>query len=203
MKKLHTEVVMKRLMSILLILGSCSLFFCGEKKESIVHIEGLTRTGNLFLEERINQLKELAKVSTIIQAIEISNKKNMAFTQEKIDSLDQEWMQHNSEENPLIRELLSNDCAVVLKQFKTQHPEILEIFVMDNRGLIVGESNITSDYLQADEAKWSEIFGKDAIWHGGLEFDESTETYGIQISVPVQNIGVICSTVNLKNIKEN
>ncbi|MBN1352515.1 PDC sensor domain-containing protein [candidate division KSB1 bacterium] len=194
---------MKRLMSILLILGSCSLFFCGEKKESIVHIEGLTRTGNLFLEERINQLKELAKVSTIIQAIEISNKKNMAFTQEKIDSLDQEWMQHNSEENPLIRELLSNDCAVVLKQFKTQHPEILEIFVMDNRGLIVGESNITSDYLQADEAKWSEIFGKDAIWHGGLEFDESTETYGIQISVPVQNIGVICSTVNLKNIKEN
>jgi len=192
---------MKNSINIILICTTLFLVFCDKKQEPIIKIEGLSRDANLYIEEKINQLKGLANESIIIQAIETSNERNKDLTMAEIDSLDWEWIQNNSEDNSLIKELISNTCADHLKKFQAQHPEILEIFVMDNRGLIVGESNITSDYLQADEPKWSEVFGKAMIWYGGLEFDESTKTYGIQISVPVQNIGAVCATINLKNIK--
>lgn len=192
---------MKNSVSVILICIALVLVFCDRKQESPVKIEGLSRDANLYIEEEINQLKKLANNRIIIEAIEASNKKNNDLTLAEIDSLDREWIQHNSADNQLIKELLSNSCADHLKKFQAQHPELLEIFVMDNRGLIVAESNITTDYVQADELKWSEVFGKDTVWYGGLEFDESTGTYGIQISVPVQDIGAICETINLKNIK--
>ena len=76
---------------------------------------------------------------------------------------------------------------------------MLEIFLMDNRGLIVGMSNITSDYLQADEAKWSQVFGKNTIWWGTIDYDKSTFAYGIQVSASIKDIGAICATVSLRN----
>lgn len=35
----------------------------------------------------------------------------------------------------------------------------MEIFVMDVKGLNVGQSDVILDYWQGDEVKWKEIFG--------------------------------------------
>jgi hypothetical protein len=64
-------------------------------------------------------------------------------------------------------------------------------------------TNKTSDYWQGDEAKWQESFkdGAGAVHAGGVEFDESSQDYLVQISVPVMDsgkaIGALTIGVNL------
>ena len=64
---------------------------------------------------------------------------------------------------------------------------ITEVFVMDARGLNVASSAITSDYWQGDEAKWIDTYmkGADAIHVSEVEFDESAQTYQMQVSMSV------------------
>jgi len=196
---------MKNLTFILCIM-SLALMSCGQKKdfqpemvESSIKIEGLDADTNLFIEEQVKKLKQLATEETIIQAILASNEKNKGLTTAEINRLDQNWRNNNNMENSLIKELISNECARFLEIFDLKNPQLIELFVMDNRGLLVGTINITSDYNQGDEAKWSEVFGKDQIWCGQLEYDESTLSHGVQVSVPVKDIGAICATISLKN----
>ena len=49
----------------------------------------------------------------------------------------------------------------------------------------------TSDYWQGDEEKWSESFndGEGRVFIGPLEFDESTKTTAVQISMPMIHFG--------------
>ena len=64
---------------------------------------------------------------------------------------------------------------------------ITEIILMDNRGLNVAVSAVTSDYWQGDEAKFQQTFplGAGAVHVGEIEFDESTQTYQAQVSVVI------------------
>ena len=83
-----------------------------------------------------------------------------------------------------------------------------EIFVMDNKGLNVGQSDVTSDYWQGDEAKWQKTFlvGPKAIHISDVKKDESTQTYQSQLSLPVvdpannQVIGAITLGVNVEQL---
>ena len=58
---------------------------------------------------------------------------------------------------------------------------------MDNRGLNVATAGLTSDYWQGDEAKFTETFGKGAgaMQIGEVEFDESSQTYSVQVSLTI------------------
>ena len=58
---------------------------------------------------------------------------------------------------------------------------------MDARGLNVAASGVTSDYWQGDEAKFRETFGKGprAMHISEVEFDESSQTFQSQLSVPI------------------
>ncbi len=80
-----------------------------------------------------------------------------------------------------------------------------EIFVMDNKGLNVGQSNITSDYWQGDEVKWQQTYlaGSKGLVFGEREYDDSSGKFLIQISVSVvdpasqEAIGAATVGVNL------
>ena len=58
---------------------------------------------------------------------------------------------------------------------------------MDDKGLNVGQSDVTSDYWQGDEAKWQKSFsaGPGAIFVDKVEKDESTQTFQTQISIAI------------------
>ena len=49
---------------------------------------------------------------------------------------------------------------------------VTEVFVMDNKGLNVAQSAVTSDYWQGDEAKWQQTYlvGPDALHISEVEF---------------------------------
>jgi len=101
-----------------------------------------------------------------------------------------------------MKSLMSNACAVRLNELAKPFERIVEAFVMDNRGALVCTTRKTSDYWQGDEPKWQQSYleGKGAVFVEKAEYDESTKTTIIHISVPVMNgqeaIGAI--TVGMK-----
>lgn len=79
---------------------------------------------------------------------------------------------------------------------------------MDNKGLNVSQSVETSDYWQANEAKWQETYQAppDALHISEIEFDDSTGYYQAQASLPIsdpatnQIIGAITFGINMQSL---
>ncbi len=105
---------------------------------------------------------------------------------DSIKKADKEWIEAE-EEIPLQKEKLNSPSALELKKIAKENPAILESFVMDNQGAVVGESSLTSDYWQGDEEKWVNSYnsGKGGIDIGKSKFDKSSNAEVQQISLPI------------------
>jgi len=125
------------------------------------------------------------------QSIAAQNNAHADLSQADIDALDLEWRaEADGQSGDLIENTLGNSLSEYLGGALEESAGVFtEIFVMDNRGLNVGQSGLTSDYWQGDEAKWQETFlvGSNAIHVSDVEFDESSQTYQLQISVAIQD----------------
>lgn len=81
-----------------------------------------------------------------------------------------------------------------------------EVCIMDNKGLNVAVSDVTSDYMQGDEAKWQTTYGAGAgeIFIDEVEFDDSSETFQCQVSATVVDpdsgkaIGAVTFGINVE-----
>lgn len=124
----------------------------------------------------------------LVSAVEAQNKKGVSLN--RIKELDAAWMAEKGT-NAFMKGLLDNSCSARLKQLMASHGFILEAFVMDNQGALVGLTNKTSDYWQGDEAKFTESYkgGAGAVHFGKAEFDKSANATLVQISVPVTKAG--------------
>ena len=106
-----------------------------------------------------------------------------------------------------MKAIMESDCAKRLKEIQGKHQFLSEIFVMDNKGANVAMTDKTSDYWQGDEAKFTKSFndGKGAVHVSEVKFDDSSQSYLAQISVPVKDggkvIGAICFGVNIDEFK--
>jgi hypothetical protein len=145
----------------------------------------------------------------ISQIIE-QNAKTANLSTEEIDRLDKQWRDEaKAEGGPLINEILANKLSAFLKEKKAGAGDVFsEIFVMDAKGLNVGQSDITSDYFQGDEAKWQKSFGQGAgaVFIDELEYDESSKTFNAQVNLAITDpasgkaIGAITLGVNIENL---
>ncbi len=144
----------------------------------------------------------------LVNAIRSQNQAHSGLAQSDIDALDKKWRaETGSSVRPMIDELLGRPASKKLLGYKHEGEGLFtEIFVMDNRGLNVAQSDATSDYWQGDEAKWKKTFlaGPDAVFIDGVEFDESTQTYQSQVSMAIADpdngavIGAITIGVNVE-----
>lgn len=141
----------------------------------------------------------------IINAVIAQNALHFRLNQPEIQDLDARWRAELlSTKRPLIDATLSNPLSLYLKgRQRAAEGLITEIFVMDNRGLNVGQSDITTDYWQGDEAKWLKSFGAGLVHIEEAERDESTQLMQSQASLPIRDpasgeiIGAITVGVNL------
>ncbi|MDH3229165.1 MAG: hypothetical protein OEN55_05165 [Alphaproteobacteria bacterium] len=144
----------------------------------------------------------------VIDAIRSQNKANSGLTQSDIDALDKKWRAEiGASAKPMINEMLDRPASKKLAGFKNGGEGLFtEIFVMDNHGLNVAQSDATSDYWQGDEAKWKKTFlaGRDVVFVDEVEFDDSTQTYQAQVSLAIADpdngavIGAITIGVNVE-----
>lgn len=107
----------------------------------------------------------------------------------EIQALDLDWRaQVGAVSAPLIEAVTARPVSRRLQEMRDASQGLLtEIILMDRHGLNVGVSDVTSDYWQGDEAKWTETYGAGpgSVHVSEVEFDESTQTYQAQVSMPV------------------
>ena len=125
----------------------------------------------------------------VLDALKAQNARNASLTQADIDALDRQWRAETSASSrPMIDAVLANPLSRHLKMLRERSEGLYtEIFVMDDKGLNVGQSDVSSDYWQGDEAKWQETYlaGPGAIHIGEIEQDESTQMFQSQISLAI------------------
>jgi len=87
--------------------------------------------------------------------------------------------------------LMDSSLGKHLKMIQAKEGYYAEIFVMDNQGANVAMTDKTSDYWQGDEGKFKNSFagGKGAVFVDEVEFDDSSQSYLVQVSVPVMDGG--------------
>ncbi len=155
-------------------------------------------------------VKQWIANDTVINAIKAQNAKHAGLSQADIDNMDKDWRaQTDAGSKPMIDAVLGNALSGFLRQQKDSAGGfVTEVFVMDNRGLNVGQSDVTSDYWQGDEAKWQKTYtaGPDAIFIDEVEMDESTQTFQSQLSMSIVDpatgevIGAITVGINVDAI---
>ncbi|MCP1198983.1 hypothetical protein [Notoacmeibacter sp. MSK16QG-6] len=146
----------------------------------------------------------------VIKAIKAQNEAHADATQADIDEMDGKWREETgASAKPMIDKVLANDLSAFLKQRKDESAGLIsEVFVMDNKGLNVGQSDVTSDYWQGDEAKFQKSYGEgaEAIFVDEIEEDESSQTLQSQVSKTIvdpqsgEAIGAITVGINVDNL---
>lgn len=166
-----------------------------------------------------SQLKQLVESELLgwlndpelIGAVKAQNAEHAGLSQSDIDSMDQTWRAEVGSANPaMIDNVLSRTASVHLadKQEASQGL-VTEVFVMDNLGLNVAQSTVTSDYWQGDEDKFRQSYGNGvgAVHIGEVELDESSQTYQSQVSVTLldpdtnEAIGAATFGINLEMLE--
>lgn len=147
-----------------------------------------------------SQAAEWINHPAIVNAITAQNASTSVLAQGDINTLDQTWRAEVGTANaPLVASVINNPASEHLRAHVAKSGgQITEVFVMDARGLNVASSGVTSDYWQGDEAKWIETYlkGAGSIHVSDVEFDESTQTYQVQVSLPVaDNSGAVIGAV--------
>ena len=138
---------------------------------------------------QLDAINAWLNASVVIEAINEQNGRHAVLSQADIDRLDKQWRaETKTADRPLINDVLARPLSKHLKQVKADSQGLYsEIFVMDNKGLNVGQSDPTSDYWQGDEAKWKKTYlaGAGAVFIDEIEHDESAQTFQSQVSLSI------------------
>ena len=115
------------------------------------------------------------------QAIYQQNLDHKGLSAGDISVLDSRWRAEKLVGGgSLMSSKMSGDVAAFLRGIKAAAGGVItEIFVMDDKGLNVAQTDPTGDYMQGDEAKWQKTFG---IGAKAMLIDEVEEDGGLNIS---------------------
>lgn len=147
---------------------------------------------------RMDLARAVARDEAMTQFVAAKNQKGE--TAAEIQQRDTRWKAGG--ETALRKELQNNACAQRLRELVMGDPFVLEAILMDRQGALVCVSHETTDYWQGDEAKWQKpVAEHQEAFVDEPAFDESTQVYAIQLSVPVSQggttIGALCLTLKV------
>ena len=142
------------------------------------------------------QLVKLGTDPAIVQAVKAENGKGKTLDQ--IKEQDKKW-QATPGVVDYMKALMDNPCGKRLKEIQKSAPYYAELFVMDNLGANACMSDKTSDYWQGDEPKFTESYkgGKGAVHISDVKFDDSSQSYTVQVSVPVKDGATVIGAMTI------
>jgi hypothetical protein len=161
-----------------------SLVYAGEKAPQKV------------IELAQSKLTDLGSDPVIVKAVKAENAKRKSLSQ--IKSMDSKWKATPGIVD-YMKAMMDSECGKHLRDIQSSAPYYAELFVMDNKGANVCMSDKTSDYWQGDEAKFKESYkgGAGAVHISDVKFDDSTQAYLVQVSVPVKDDGTVIGAITI------
>ena len=156
----------------------------------------------------VPQVRSWLSDAKVVSAVNSQNMRHAGLTQGDVDRLDKQWRaEAKAGGGDLVNKVAGNSLSTWLKGKKDgAGGKIAEIFIMDAKGLNVGMSDTTSDYMQGDEGKHQKTFGAgaDAVFIDEVEFDESSGAFQSQLSATISDggspIGAITVGVNVEKL---
>ena len=148
-------------------------------------------------------LAALGSDPIIVAAVKKENAKSKTLSQ--IKTMDVKWKKTPGIAG-FMKALMDSQCGKHLQSIRDSKPYYSEIFVMGKLGENVAMSDKTSDFWQGDEAKFKRSFnnGKGAVFVDDVEFDDSSQAYLVQVSVPVKDgskvIGAITFGIDIEKV---
>lgn len=146
-------------------------------------------------------IADWASNPVIVKAVQVQNKKG------PIAGMDNSKWKATRRSDPLIAELQSNEAGMFLKsKLDTGQSIYNEAFLNAAAGEKVAFVEKTSSYIHKGAPKFDVPFSTSVAWQGSPEFDESSQTYAIQLSVPVnadgKAIGVLVVGMSLSQLEK-
>jgi len=187
-----------------LVLAGCFLgLLSGATQAAESHVKPMQNFANATVKQWISE-------PVMITLIKAQNDRYANLTQSQIDSMDIQWRTETVlSRKPLITQVSGNQLSKRLMELKAATKGVVtEVFVMDNRGMNVAISDVTSDYWQGDEDKWQKTFlaGPGTIFVDAVEHDASTDSFQSQLSMSItdpatgQVIGAITVGINVDRL---
>lgn len=159
----------------------------------------------------IEQTRQWLSNPIVNMSVRVQSERHSDLDQNAIDALDQQWRnERGTEDQPLIAATLSSPLSSYLTRIQAGSIGLYtEIFVVDEKGLNVGQSATSSDYWQGDEAKYQQTFsvGPDAIFIDEAEWDEDRQIWRAQLNLSIpsedgsQAIGAATVEINLTELQ--
>jgi len=125
----------------------------------------------------------------VVEAIKAQNAAHAGLTDDDIAALDQTWIDEASIGGAAMYDEIA---ARAVSQYLTEMIAgtdgiVAEVWIMDSRGLNVGQTALTSDYMQGDEAKWQNTYpaGPGAVDIGDVEFAEELQAFTFNASMTI------------------
>ncbi len=144
----------------------------------------------------------------IIKAVDQQNIDHLGLTENDISNLDRRWRTEKLRGGgTLIDSRMSNDLSAFLRGIKAASGGVItEIFVMDNLGLNVGQTDGTGDYMQGDEAKWKKTYPVSAyaVFIDAVEEDGGKNISQTSLTVARDNtarLGAVTIGINVDALK--
>lgn len=156
------------------------------------------------LTQELPTLQSWSTDPVLIEAVKQQNAQHLSL--DDIKARDESW-RNTSGVDAFMDAMMKSPVALHMLELEKSKPYLTELFLMDNQGANIAMTNKTSDYWQGDEDKFTESFkgGQGATHMGDVEFDESTQAYLIQVSIPIMDagkaIGAMTIGVNLDEMK--
>ena len=153
-----------------------------------------------LIEGAVLQVSNLASSSTLQQAARDAGRLpvSSAELESAVVRIESDWARMRGDAG-VLRQILEHPASQFLRRQNEIHATFREILATDARGRLIAATNKTSDYYQADEQWWLRAFlqGMGASYVGDLAFDESANSYGIEIAQPIHDAesGVVIGVV--------
>lgn len=152
-------------------------------------------------------LDQRLQAAAVAQGDEVKGGETAVLT--ALSEQDAQW-QAAADHDPLVADKLNNEAATTLRKFQEQFSFHHELFLTDRYGGLVAATQRTTDYYQGDEAWWQSAFanGVGKAYISEPIWDESSNTFGLQIAIPVyaegdgELVGVLRSTYALTELQE-
>lgn len=159
----------------------------------------------------VEEMRGVITNEIVTLSLRESNVARSGITQTEVLRLDESWRaEREASVMPLITAALLSPLSSYLTRVQAGSTGLItEIIVVDASGLNVGQSNITSDMWQGDEAKFTETFpkGPDAVFIDVAEFHDGTATWRAQLNMTVPDpstgeaLGAVTFEINLTELQ--
>lgn len=152
-------------------------------------------------------LQKIRSNKDIVAAVIQQNTANKSKPVNQLKLIDEQWQLAFKVNNlNFPKAVVNQTISHLLGQFTASSKDLLsEIIVMDERGYNVAVADMTSDYWQGDEEKFTQVFNMPAqtIYFDKIKYDASSKRFQVQMSAPLlhpqtqKSIGAITLGVDI------